>query len=641
MAFARYLAIGGFKAFKDWSLLDLSPGVSVLVGRNGSGKSTIVEALLWVLGEKDMATLRAAETADLHFRPPSDGLGTLRTEREQHLLFVYPEDGCAEAEEAGADPGGDQAAGGGGPSLMTAAREADVAEAPGGAAGIAGASSEMIPGGHDEGGGSDAEEPVVAYLVLGDEADVLEHDEDGSGCCCRAVKDQRREVPEGLVTVARKLDRSGRDWHELDGEEASPEQVHQALSRHGLHREVVSVIRQGELERILLADPELRVSILAEAAGLTLSTEDDEETLVLELERERLRERIAELETEPAAENASVWMMSEGCSDAALDPGGDPPIPSTTALLAAALASWGTEGGLPGGKSRLLALLGLSEDDGSDWRGDGEALLRELQRAAERGRGRLLTPGGERPVAGLTLNGAAYLATVLEEQRRLRDALAGVEAEVEKARSAAADRRAQQRLMLRSSHAKVERRFARFFDRLVAGGRAELPLQLADRLSESTMDVRVAFPGSGFERIDALSGGQRAMAAFALGLALFLETPSRLVVLDEVEPALDDSNLRRFNDLLHEVAETRQVVVVSHQRRTKDVGDVVFGVDVTGDGASMLHFRFEPATKRLILFGRTRGNWLERNAALEDSEAGWSGPRSASLPAGPPGKTCC
>jgi hypothetical protein len=180
----------------------------------------------------------------------------------------------------------------------------------------------------------------------------------------------------------------------------------------------------------------------------------------------------------------------------------------------------------------------------------------------------------------------------------------------------------------------------------VPGGRAELPLDLSGGPAQAGLDVRVAFPASGFERLEALSGGQRAMVAFALGLALFMETPARLVVLDEVEPALDDSNLRRFNDLLHEVADTRQVVVVSHQRRTKDVGDVVFGVDVTGNGASLLHYRFEPATKRLIVFGRARGNWLERTAALEDKEGGWSGPRSASLPAaggddGAGDKTCC
>ena len=108
------------------------------------------------------------------------------------------------------------------------------------------------------------------------------------------------------------------------------------------------------------------------------------------------------------------------------------------------------------------------------------------------------------------------------------------------------------------------------------------------------------------------------MVAFALGLAVFEEGDARLLVFDEVEPALDESNVRVFNELLHEAAAGRQVVVISHQRRTKEVGDVVSGFDHLGGGAARLHFRYEPRTRRLVVFGRVRGNWLDRTAQLTE-----------------------
>jgi chromosome segregation protein len=459
-------------------------------------------------------------------------------------------------------------------------------------------------------------------------------DEDGTGCCCKAVKEQRHEVPEGLIAVRRHLDSAGRDSYELDGEPASFTQVQEALARHGLDRAAVSVIRQGELERILLADPELRAEILAQAAGMPVAAPDDEEALVLELERERLRARLGELivETSEVAKTRGEGGIEE--------PAELTEQREKAALVAAVLDEWGTQERLPGGRERVFDLLVLPAADGGAPPAQSRSGLRTLleERASEK-------VDQDRGTADLEAR-AALQQTLLDERRRLERALEQVEARLIAFTTRLTEEAAGWRSRLGESHRRVEDRFARYFAYLVPGGRAELPLDLSGGPAQAGLDVRVAFPASGFERLEALSGGQRAMVAFALGLALFMETPARLVVLDEVEPALDDSNLRRFNDLLHEVADTRQVVVVSHQRRTKDVGDVVFGVDVTGNGASLLHYRFEPATKRLIVFGRARGNWLERTAALEDKEGGWSGPRSASLPAaggddGAGDKTCC
>ncbi len=308
----------------------------------------------------------------------------------------------------------------------------------------------------------------------------------------------------------------------------------QALRPYGFDRSLVSVVRQGELERFLVAGPALRARILAESAGIELRSEsrprsghpgDGAAT-----DRERL---------------VRAWLREDG-----VDPG---PV---------------------GGAEALLALLGLSPAD-ADAGGSGRA-------ESETVRGQLT-----------------------------------------------------------EAQARVEDRFRRFFQLLVPGGDVALPLELPEELDRATLDVRVAFPSGDWEPLEGLSGGQRALAAFSLGLAFFLEAPSRLLILDEVEPALDESNLKRFNEVLHEVAQSRQVIVVSHQRRTKDVGDVVFGVDHGGFGASTLHFRFEPATKKLLVFGRVRGNWLERTAALGGEPGDVFDAGAASAEPGPNGGSCC
>jgi hypothetical protein len=86
---------------------------------------------------------------------------------------------------------------------------------------------------------------------------------------------------------------------------------------------------------------------------------------------------------------------------------------------------------------------------------------------------------------------------------------------------------------------------------------------------------------------------------------VFQENDSPFFVLDEVEPALDDTNIRRLQAVLDSVADGRQLLVVSHQQRAKETGDAVFGVERNLDGASQVKFRFEPRTRRLDVFRRT------------------------------------
>ncbi len=564
--------LSGFKSFRDWNLVELSPQVTVIVGGNGTGKSSLVEALLWTLGEADGGSLRVNEPRELLFRPPAArSLGPERSETEQHLLFTHRV-AEREAEE-------------------TARRRELEARA----------------------------QEAVAYMVLGDESAAdCDEDADGDGCCCKASSRPSEEVPEGLITVKRHLDHEGVAAYELDGSPAEAAQVQAALSEHGISRELISVIRQGELERVLLADPELRARILAEAGGVEESERSDEIPL-LQLEagrlgahRQEIERRLAELRT------VEIPPSDEGFSSTSL----------RARLLEQVLSAWEEEAPLPLGRPEICELLGLEGASLPDASGGERPSLDGL--VAEIGR----RQAAEETEAEMR----ARRAGLEEEMAAVDSRLAEVRSRVAELQAQGAQRDAASREALRAAHERVQSRFSRFFQMLVPGGEVQLVLRLPADREPAAIDLAVSFPGCAPERVEALSGGQRALIAFSLGLAFFLEAPSRLLVLDEVEPALDESNLRRFNDLLHEVAQTRQVVVVSHQRRTKDVGDVVFGVDMAGEGASMIHYRFEPATKRLILFGRVRGNWLERSAAHEADEQRALG---VSAPGAERGADCC
>ncbi len=564
--------LSGFKSFRDWNLVELSPQVTVIVGGNGTGKSSLVEALLWTLGEDDGGSLRVNEPRELLFRPPAARLlGPARTETEQHLLFTHRV-AEREAEEA----------------ARRQELEARVQEA-------------------------------VAYMVLGDEsAPDCDEDADGEGCCCKPSSQESGEVPEGLITVKRHLDREGAATYELDGVAAVSAQVQAALSEHGISRELVSVIRQGELERLLLADPELRARILAQAGGVE-DPERSDEIPLLELEAGRLAAYRQELDRRQAElRPAQARPSDEDGSSSAL----------RMRLLDQVLTAWEDEGPLPLGRPEIHELLGLDGATPTQGLSGDRRSIDEL--VAEIGR--------RRAAAEADAELRARHAALEEEKAAIDLRLAEAQSRLAELRAQGAERTAASRDALRAAHERVQTRFSRFFQMLVPGGDVRLVLRLPAGNGPAAADLAVTFPDCAPERVEALSGGQRALVAFSLGLAFFLEAPSRLLVLDEVEPALDESNLRRFNDLLHEVAQSRQVVVVSHQRRTKDVGDVVFGVDMAGEGASMIHYRFEPATKRLILFGRVRGNWLERSAAHEAEEERALG---VSSPGAEGGAGCC
>jgi len=132
----------------------------------------------------------------------------------------------------------------------------------------------------------------------------------------------------------------------------------------------------------------------------------------------------------------------------------------------------------------------------------------------------------------------------------------------------------------------VAREFDRTFRLLFPGGEGRLVLTEPEDLLSTGVEVEARPPGKKVKRLQLLSGGERSLVALAFCFAVFRARPSPFYVLDEVEAALDDVNLHRFLDLLEDAREHAQLLVVSHQRRTMEAADALYGVSMQGSGVS-------------------------------------------------------
>jgi chromosome segregation protein len=138
--------------------------------------------------------------------------------------------------------------------------------------------------------------------------------------------------------------------------------------------------------------------------------------------------------------------------------------------------------------------------------------------------------------------------------------------------------------VFRAAYEDVAREFELVFSVLFPGGAGRLVLTDPDDWLATGVDVEARPPGKKVKRLSLLSGGERSLTAIALLVAIFRARPSPFYVLDEVEAALDDRNLSRLVELLAELRSTSQLIVITHQKRTMEVADALYGVSMRGDG---------------------------------------------------------
>lgn len=137
-----------------------------------------------------------------------------------------------------------------------------------------------------------------------------------------------------------------------------------------------------------------------------------------------------------------------------------------------------------------------------------------------------------------------------------------------------------------AAYQDVSHEYERLFAMLFPGGQGRLRLTEPNDLLQTGVEVEARPGGKNLKRLSLLSGGERALSALAFLFAIFRARPSPFYILDEVEAALDDVNLHRFLGLIKEFRDSSQLLVVTHQKRTMEAADVLYGVSIKSDGAS-------------------------------------------------------
>ncbi|KRD13662.1 AAA family ATPase [Streptomyces sp. Root264] len=169
-----------------------------------------------------------------------------------------------------------------------------------------------------------------------------------------------------------------------------------------------------------------------------------------------------------------------------------------------------------------------------------------------------------------------FLSEQLEDLKKTRTDLLQVVKEV--------DERVEQ--VFTEAFRDTARQFEGVFGRLFPGGEGRLILTDPDNMLTTGVDVEARPPGKKVKRLSLLSGGERSLTAVAMLVSIFKARPSPFYVMDEVEAALDDTNLQRLIRIMQELQESSQLIVITHQKRTMEVADALYGVSMQGDGVS-------------------------------------------------------
>ncbi|MFL6160029.1 MAG: chromosome segregation protein SMC, partial [Marmoricola sp.] len=169
-----------------------------------------------------------------------------------------------------------------------------------------------------------------------------------------------------------------------------------------------------------------------------------------------------------------------------------------------------------------------------------------------------------------------FLSEQLEDLRRTRRDLLDIVKEV--------DERVEQ--VFTEAYEDVVKAFDQTFGRLFPGGEGKLVLTDPSDMLTTGVEVEARPAGKKVKRLSLLSGGERSLVAVCFLFALFKARPSPFYILDEVEAALDDTNLGRLLEIYEELRTHSQLMVITHQKRTMEVGDALYGVSMRGDGVS-------------------------------------------------------
>ncbi|MHA7155207.1 chromosome segregation protein SMC [Arthrobacter sp. TMN-50] len=333
--------------------------------------------------------------------------------------------------------------------------------------------------------------------------------------------------------------------------------VHSALAYLDVSVDRAARHRDAAEERRAQWDAELAAvrtdndRLLAELAELTDSVHRDE------LARARQRARIETLE------NRSIDELGFTTDHLIAEYGPDVLVP----VPAAAADKW--------------AELRTPVDDAGNPLPTGTPFVREVQeKRLKRAERDLASLGRVNPLAleefAALEERHQFLSTQLEDLKATRKDLLDIIREV--------DERVEQ--VFTAAYHDTAVQFERVFGRLFPGGEGRLVLTDPDNMLTTGIEVEARPAGKRIKRLSLLSGGERSLTAVALLVAIFKARPSPFYVMDEVEAALDDTNLGRLITIFEELRESSQLIIITHQKRTMEVADALYGVTMRGDGVS-------------------------------------------------------
>ncbi|ACL64064.1 chromosome segregation protein SMC [Anaeromyxobacter dehalogenans 2CP-1] len=172
-------------------------------------------------------------------------------------------------------------------------------------------------------------------------------------------------------------------------------------------------------------------------------------------------------------------------------------------------------------------------------------------------------------------------AFMSEQRADLERSLADLKAAIVKINRASRER-------FQETFDRVNEKFQQVFPRLFAGGRAGLVLTAAEGDGEQGVEIFAQPPGKKLQSVNLLSGGEKALTAVSLIFAIFLIKPTPFCLLDEVDAPLDDANVGRYNEMVKEMSKNSQFILITHNKRTMEMVDTLYGVTMEEPGVSKL-----------------------------------------------------
>ena len=168
-----------------------------------------------------------------------------------------------------------------------------------------------------------------------------------------------------------------------------------------------------------------------------------------------------------------------------------------------------------------------------------------------------------------------------EQQEDLQKSLEGLQSAIAKINRTTRKR-------FRETFDQVNATFQELFPRLFNGGQAELRLTDESDLLETGIEVVAQPPGKKLQNVTLLSGGEKALTAVAMIFSIFLIKPAPFCLLDEVDAPLDDANIGRFNEIVRDMSESSQFIIITHNKRTMEIADNLYGITMEEPGVSKL-----------------------------------------------------